>query len=37
MMADLKKDRAHMIRPKYQLLTDASERPQDVGPDEAAE
>ena len=37
MMADLKEDRAHMIRPKYQLPTDASETPQNVGPDVAAE
>ena len=37
MMADLKKDRAHMIRPKYQLPTDASETPQNIGPDVAAE
>ena len=37
MMADLKEGRAHMIRPKYQLPTEASETPHDVGPDEAAE
>ncbi|MBL0211969.1 MAG: hypothetical protein IPQ13_13825 [Holophagaceae bacterium] len=37
MMADLKEGRAHMIRPKYQLPTDASETPQNVGPDVAAE
>ncbi len=36
-MADLKEDRAHMIRPKYQLPTDASETPQNVGPDVADE
>ena len=36
-MADLKEGRAHMIRPKYQLPTDASETPHDVGPDVAAE
>ena len=37
MMANLKEGRAHMIRPKYQLPTDASEMPQNVGPDVAAE
>ena len=37
MMANLKEDRAHMIRPKYQLPTDASETPQNIGPDVAAE
>ena len=37
MMADLNEGRAHMIRPKYQLPTDASETPHDVGPDVAAE
>ncbi|MBL0314107.1 MAG: hypothetical protein IPP78_15705 [Holophagaceae bacterium] len=37
MMADLKEGRAHMIRPKYQLPTDASETPQNIGPDVAAE
>ena len=37
MMADLNEGRAHMIRPKYQLPNDASETPQDVGPDVAAE
>ena len=36
-MADLKEGRAHMIRPKYQLPTDASETPQNVGPDVAHE
>ena len=36
-MADLNEDRAHMIRPKYQLPTDASETPQNIGPDVAAE
>ena len=36
-MADLKEGRAHMIRPKYQLPTDASETPQNIGPDVAAE
>ena len=36
MMTDLKEDRVHMIRPKYQLPTDASETPQNVGPDVAA-
>ena len=36
-MADLKEGLAHMIRPKYKLPTDASETPQDVGPDVAAE
>ena len=37
MLADLKEDRAHMIRPKYRLPTDASETLQNVGPDVAAE
>ena len=37
MMADLNEGRAHMIRPKYQLPTDASETPQNIGPDVAAE
>ncbi|MBL0210617.1 MAG: hypothetical protein IPQ13_06860 [Holophagaceae bacterium] len=37
MMADLNEDRAHMIRPKYQLTTDASETPDDVGHDVTAE
>ena len=37
MMADLNEGRAHMIRPKYQLPTDASETPQNVGHDVAAE
>ena len=37
MMTDLKEGRAHMIRPKYQLPTDASETPQNVGPNMAAE
>ena len=36
-MADLKEGRVHMIRPKYQLPPDASETPQNVGPDVAAE
>ena len=36
-MADLNEGRAHMIRPKYQLPTDASEALQDVGSDVAAE
>ncbi|MBL0211975.1 MAG: hypothetical protein IPQ13_13855 [Holophagaceae bacterium] len=36
-MADLKEDRAHMIRPNYQLPTDASETPRNIGPDVAAE
>ena len=34
---DQNDDRAHMIRPKYQLTTDASETPQNIGPDVAAE
>ena len=33
----LNEDRAHMIRPKYQLPTDARETPRDIGPDVAAE
>ena len=37
MMADLKEDRAHMIRPKYQLTTDASETPQNICSDVAAD
>ena len=37
MMADLNEDRAQMIRPKYQLTTDAGETPQNIGPDVAAE
>ena len=36
-MADLNEARAHMIRPKYQLPTDASETLQNVGLDVAAE
>ena len=36
MMANLNEGRAHMIRPKYQLPTDASETPKNVGPDVAA-
>ncbi len=36
-MADLKEGRAHMIRPKYQLPTDASETPPNIGPGVAAE
>ena len=37
MMAGLNEGRCHMIRPKYQLPTDASETPQNIGPDVAAE
>ena len=37
MMADLNECRAHMIRLKYQLPTDASETPQNIGPDVTAE
>ena len=37
MMMGLNEDRAHMIRPKYQLPTDASETQQNVVPDVAAE